>query len=70
MVSAGPLQLLVGYVSFRDSLKQREKGTHSIRLGRERVRRPGTSRRNLLEVKAGVSLREKVPAEMKSTLPF
>ena len=36
MVSAGPFQLPVGSVSFRNCLKQREKGTHSVRLGRER----------------------------------
>ena len=42
---------------------------HQVRTGK-RFRRPGTSRRNLLELKAGVFLREKLPAEMKSTLPF
>lgn len=34
---------------------------HQVRTGK-RFRRPGTSRRNLLELKAGVFLREKVPA--------
>lgn len=53
MVSAGPLQLLVGSVSFRDSLSR--EGTHSVRLGREDFGDLGQGRRNLLEVKAGGS---------------